>query len=44
MPDPYESPEAFEPDHELEYVLDPEKPLVLLLGWVDHEGILRRRK
>jgi hypothetical protein len=36
-----EQPET-EPD--LEYTLDPDKPLVLLLGWVDHEGILSTLK
>jgi len=44
MPDPYEHLEALEPEPELEYVLDPDKPLVLLLGWVDHEGILSSLK
>lgn len=44
MPDPYVHLEALEPEPELEYVLDPEKPLVLLLGWVDHEGILSSLK
>lgn len=44
MPDPYEALEAQEPESEHEYVLDPEKPLVLLLGWVDHEGILSSLK
>ncbi len=44
MPDPYEDLDAVEPEPELEYVLDPEKPLVLLLGWVDHEGILSSLK
>ncbi len=44
MPDLFDSlPEQLsEPD--LEYVLDPNKPLVLLLGWVDHEGILSSLK
>ncbi|WP_401747852.1 hypothetical protein [Stenotrophomonas muris] len=40
--------ELFEdlPDQDLEagYQLDPAKPLVLLLGWVDHEGILSSLK
>jgi len=27
-------------DFEDEFILDPQKPLVLLLGWVDHEGVL----
>lgn len=33
-------------EHEIvfEYELDPNKPLVLLLGWVDHEGILSSLK
>lgn len=44
MPDPYEHIETVEPEPELEYVLDPKKPLVLLLGWVDHEGILSSLK
>lgn len=33
-----------EPEVEFEYQLDPGKPLVLLLGWVDHEGILSSLK
>ena len=33
-----------QPEPELEYMLDPAKPLVLLLGWVDHEGILSSLK
>lgn len=44
MPDPFERLESVEFEPELEYVLDPEKPLVLLLGWVDHEGILSSLK
>jgi hypothetical protein len=46
MPDPYEHLEtlASEPEPDGEYVLDPDKPLVLLLGWVDHEGILSSLK
>lgn len=46
MPDLYEDLEALMPDPEPEgeYVLDPDKPLVLLLGWVDHEGILSSLK
>ena len=44
MPDPYEHLDALVPEPEGEYVLDPGKPLVLLLGWVDHEGILSSLK
>lgn len=33
-----------ESEGEYEYQLDPAKPLVLLLGWVDHEGILSSLK
>lgn len=33
-----------DPEREFEYQLDPTKPLVLLLGWVDHEGILSSLK
>lgn len=33
-----------ESENEAEYQLDPAKPLVLLLGWVDHEGILSSLK
>lgn len=33
-----------DPENELGYRLDPAKPLVLLLGWVDHEGILSSLK
>lgn len=29
---------------EFEFMLDPTAPLVLLLGWVDHEGILSSLK
>ena len=46
MPDLFDLPpeEPRKPDPDLEYVLDPDKPLVLLLGWVDHEGILSSLK
>lgn len=46
MSDPYEHHEALVRDQEPEgdFMLDPEKPLVLLLGWVDHEGILSSLK
>ncbi|WP_291985657.1 hypothetical protein [Candidatus Accumulibacter sp. ACC007] len=45
MQDPNDSPEIPEPESNLdEYILDPERPLVLLLGWVDHEGILSSLK
>lgn len=37
-------PDPQEPEIEFEYQLDPAKPLVLLLGWVDHEGILSSLK
>ncbi|MGX9776748.1 hypothetical protein ACWYXN_25010 [Janthinobacterium aestuarii] len=37
-------PETSEPEIEFEYQLDPAKPLVLLLGWVDHEGIVSSLK
>lgn len=33
-----------EPEVEFGYQLDPAKPLVLLLGWVDHEGIISSLK
>lgn len=33
-----------DPENELGHQLDPAKPLVLLLGWVDHEGILSSLK
>lgn len=33
-----------ESEIEFDYELDPSKPLVLLLGWVDHEGILSSLK
>lgn len=33
-----------EPEFDFDYQLDPSKPLVLLLGWVDHEGILSSLK
>ncbi|WP_426391478.1 hypothetical protein [Variovorax sp. R-27] len=36
--------EELEPEAEFEYVLDFAKPLVLLLGWVDHEGIVSALK
>jgi hypothetical protein len=36
--------ELSEPEVEFEYQLDPAKPLVLLLGWVDHEEILSSLK
>lgn len=36
--------DPLEPEIEFEYQLDPAKPLVLLLGWVDHEGILSSLK
>lgn len=44
MPHLYDSLNVAETEPELEYMLDPEKPLVLLLGWVDHEGILSSLK
>lgn len=44
MTNPYERLQPVEAEPEIEYVLDPEKPLVLLLGWVDHEGILSSLK
>lgn len=44
MPHPHDSLKDPETEPELEYMLDPEKPLVLLLGWVDHEGILSSLK
>jgi hypothetical protein len=46
MPDLFDSPPVQQPELDLdsEYVLDPNKPLVLLLGWVDHEGILSSLK
>ena len=44
MPDLYKNLEALAPEPEGDFVLDPEKPLVLLLGWVDHEGILSSLK
>ena len=50
MPDPNEHLQALapepepEPEPEGDFVLDPEKPLVLLLGWIDHEGILSSLK
>ena len=46
MPDLNEQPEAPVPDPEPEgdFIFDPAKPLVLLLGWVDHEGILSSLK
>jgi hypothetical protein len=37
-------PDMPEPEIEFEYELDPAKPLVLLLGWVDHEGIVSSLK
>jgi hypothetical protein len=37
-------PDPLEDGIEFEYQLDPAKPLVLLLGWVDHEGILSSLK
>ncbi|CAM3541647.1 hypothetical protein N5K37_13810 [Delftia tsuruhatensis] len=39
-----QSPEEFELDFEFPDELDPDKPLVLLLGWVDHEGIVSSLK
>jgi hypothetical protein len=33
-----------EPEIEFDYQLDPSKPLVLLLGWIDHEGIVSSLK
>ena len=33
-----------EPEIEFDYQLDPNKPLVLLLGWVDHEGVVSTLK
>ncbi|MEJ7137157.1 hypothetical protein [Amphibiibacter pelophylacis] len=33
-----------DPDIEFDYQLDPNKPLVLLLGWVDHEGVISSLK
>lgn len=36
--------DLLDPDIEFGYHLDPTKPLVLLLGWVDHEGILSSLK
>lgn len=33
-----------DPEPQQDYELDPSKPLVLLLGWVDHEGILSSLK
>lgn len=44
MPSLFEELDAPVPESEGEYVLDPNKPLVLLLGWVDHEGILSSLK
>ncbi len=44
MPDTIEPLFEQQPETDLEYVLDPDKPLVLLLGWVDHEGILSSLK
>jgi hypothetical protein len=41
MPDIHEPLPEIEPEV---YILDPAKPLVLLLGWVDHEGILSSLK
>jgi hypothetical protein len=41
MPDTYDPLSDIEPEA---YILDPTKPLVLLLGWVDHEGILSSLK
>ena len=37
-------PDTEGPEIEFPYQLDPAKPLVLLLGWVDHEGILSSLK
>jgi hypothetical protein len=37
-------PISDEPEIDFEFKLDPTKPLVLLLGWVDHEGILSSLK
>ncbi|MCW0423701.1 hypothetical protein [Xanthomonas sacchari] len=37
-------PDSQEENIEFDYQLDPAKPLVLLLGWVDHEGILSSLK
>jgi hypothetical protein len=37
-------PDTLDPDFESEYQLDPAKPLVLLIGWVDHEGIVSSLK
>jgi hypothetical protein len=46
MQDLNEQPEAPVPDPEPEgdFIFDTAKPLVLLLGWVDHEGILSSLK
>ena len=39
-----ECPDIPEPEIEFDYQLDPAKPLVLLLGWIDHEGIVSSLK
>ena len=37
-------PTSEDSDINFDYQLDPSKPLVLLLGWIDHEGILSSLK
>jgi len=37
-------PTSEDSDFNSDYQLDPSKPLVLLLGWIDHEGILSSLK
>jgi hypothetical protein len=44
MQDLYDSSEAPDPESDHEYILDSERPLGFLSGWVDHERILSSLK
>lgn len=44
MPDLFDSPLDQQIEQDIDFILDQNKPLTLLLGWVDHEGILSSLK